>query len=199
MFCARFFPLAMLPLLACAGCAEGPIKPDPAFVGELQKRFVLGTEPTGAQTPLDWRDARETSTEEPADESAEATSVVLVGQIGGMPNPWGAEVEPHFPWRQDEATFFLVDPSTCAEFSSHASEAGEDHAADCPFCAREAAKKANSVAVVTFMDENKTDQPLAISAQQAFGLQAGDLVVVRGQWNLVGDLLVIEADGIFKR
>ena len=197
------------------GCADGAVKPDPERVAAVREQFLLDVEPADAMTPLDWRDFREAeeagdsevvdvinTIESPEAESPDAETppvdpkrIVLKGRVGGMPNPWGADVEPDFPWKKGQATFFLVDPPTADEFESHAEEQGDDHAADCPFCAREAANKANAVATVTFRDE--AGEPIAIEASDAFGLKAGDLVVVRGEWSLVGDLLVVSADGVY--
>ena len=207
--------LAVL-ITALAGCAEGPIKADPAIVAELQSRFLLDEEPGEAVTPIDWRDQQSSADEEttPTGESSgtepsdappanpavvgSSDTVVLVGIVGGMPSPW-ADAEPDFPWRSNEATFFLVDPSTAAEFSDHADEAGDDHAADCPFCAREAAKNASSIVAVSFLGPD--GKPTPIDARELLGLAEGDMVVVRGKIStlLDGELLVLEADGLYAR
>lgn len=195
---ARLLPLALLAFCALVGCAEGPVKPDPALVAELRDRYLLEAEPAGALTPLDWREAKTGDAAEPESTSAEPGGVVLVGQVGGMPSPWGDGAEPHFPWREGEATFFLVDPTTAAEFSDHADEAGEAHAADCAFCANKAADKSSSVAVVTF--SGGEGQPAApIDSRDLFGLKVGDLVVVRGVASLKGGVLLVAADGLHRR
>lgn len=188
------------PLLAvlAVGCAEGPVKTDPAMLASLRESLVLASEPDGAVTPLEWREEREAAeSDDSAQPVAEDRSVVLVGRVGGMPSPWGADTEPDFPFRTGEATFFLVDPATAAEFDSRAAEeGGDDHAADCPFCAREAANQASAVATVTVSQHSA---PMAIDARELFELKGGDLVVVRGAWSLAGDALVVEADGVYRR
>ncbi|MEO0532007.1 MAG: hypothetical protein AAF266_15750 [Planctomycetota bacterium] len=208
---ARCWLPSLLSLAVLAGCAKGPAKPDPAVVEATRAKFVLEVEPGDRQlTPLDWREEQSgegpvdvlatVDPSEEADAAAEPSNrVVLVGQVGGMPNPWGAETEPDFPWKAGQATFFLVDPATADEFASHSEEAGDDHAADCPFCARDAASKANAVAVVSFPSEADPTTPVAIDARDLFGIKQGDMVVVRGEAELVGDVLVVTADGIFRR
>lgn len=209
---ARCWMPSLLSLAVLAGCAKGPVKPDPAVVEAARARFVLEVEPGDRQlTPLDWRDEQAgdgpvdvLTTVDDAEETSEAPAersnrVVLVGQIGGMPNPFGTDSEPDFPWKAGEATFFLVDPATADEFADHSAEEGDDHAADCPFCAREAASKANAIAVVSFPREDDPGKSLAIDARDLFGIKKGDVVVVRGEAELVGDVLVVTADGLFRR
>ncbi|WP_146573536.1 hypothetical protein [Botrimarina hoheduenensis] len=193
----RLFGLGVLLVIGMAGgmagCAEGPVKADPAVAEQLRALLQLSEEPVGAQTPLDWRESL--GELDPAVEKD--APILLMGRVGGMPNPW-PETETDFPWRRGTATFFLVDPATADEFAEHAGEDGAAHAADCPFCAREAASKANAVAAVTFLG---TDGKAAgIDARELFGLSEGDTVVVRGKAKLLGDeLLVVEADGLFRR
>lgn len=187
--------LRLLSLLALAaglaGCAKGPVKPDPEAVAELREELVFEVEPADAVTALDWRDSQAE-----AEEASTSGKITLVGQIGGMPNPFGEGLEQEFPWKAGQASFFLVDPATVAEFVDHAGEAGEDHAADCPFCAREAATKLPALAMVSFKKDGK---PIKVGAQELFGLKAGDLLVVRGVASEVGELLMIDADGLFVR
>ncbi|MEO1496399.1 MAG: hypothetical protein AAFV43_04535 [Planctomycetota bacterium] len=195
------------------GCAQGPVKPDPDVAEERRAVLLLTEEPDGAQTPLDYREALDAEPDAaPSDTTAEAeaadttpeigveaepTPVVLMGRVGGMPSPW-ADSEPDFPWRAGEATFFLVDPATADEFAEHAGDEGDDHAADCPFCAREAASKSKAVAAVSFLDDD--GKPEKIDARELFGLEKGDTVVVRGIPKLLGgELLVVEADGLYRR
>lgn len=196
-------PLSLLSLaVALSGCTEAPTRPDPELVKSLRDRYVLAEEPADAQTTLDWRDAQPEEGEpaEAGEEASEDKTITLVGQIGGMPNPWGAAGnEEEFPWRAGKALFFLVDPSTVAEFAAHAEAEGVEHAADCPFCSREAADKTDAVAVVSFAEEPGDTVPAAIDARDLFGLEAGDVVVVRGEWSLVGDVLMVQANGIYRR
>ncbi|TWT99879.1 hypothetical protein Pla108_08220 [Botrimarina colliarenosi] len=182
--------------LGLAGCADGPVKPDPAAVKTLRETFVLSDEPAAAVTPLAWREAQEADQE--AEESP-SDRVVLTGMVGGMPNPWGAENELEFPWKAGEATFFLVDPATAEEFSSHATEEGIEHAEDCPFCSREAATKTTSIAVVTFPSTDDPSKPAAVDARDLFGLKEGDTVVVQGIASVKGGVLMVAADGLYRQ
>ncbi|QDT70703.1 hypothetical protein MalM25_36580 [Planctomycetes bacterium MalM25] len=190
------------------GCAEGPVKPDPAKVAALQERFVLEVEPADALSPLDWRE-QQTAEEGPvevsatldsAEEEAEASDdgrAVFIGRVGGMPDPFEKGLEPNFPWRDGKTVFFLVDAATADEFTDHLAEQDEDHAANCPFCAAHAANKLSAVATVIFPDES--DEAASIDARDVFGLKEGELVVVRGEPTVLGDLLVVKADGLFRR
>lgn len=189
--------------LLLIGCGEGPTKVDPTILSSLRKVWFMDAEPEGAITPLDWRDELEEAEASDATtegSTAEASQVILVGKVGGMPNPW-PEQYPEFPFVMNESTFFLVDPSTVAEFEAHAggsAEEAEAHAADCPFCAREAANQSKAVAAINFVDEK--GDPQKIDVRELFGLAKGDVVVVKGEASLLGgDLLVVEANGIFSR
>src|SRR5262245_47135720 len=42
--------------------------------------------------------------------------VVVVGQIGGMPNVW-PDTHPHFPWYPGQASFFIVDNKVAKQFA----------------------------------------------------------------------------------
>ncbi|TWT88849.1 hypothetical protein Mal64_23370 [Pseudobythopirellula maris] len=187
-------PRRLLAFLAAAGfligCSQGPAPPDPKRVAAERERLMLAEEPADALSPLDYRETLEEG------DGETASQVVLVGKVGGIPNPWG-KLEPDFPWRENQAAFFLVDPATAMEFDEH--DAGDpDHLADCPFCAREAANQASAVAAVNFSDAQ--GKQIAIGARELLGLKAGDTVVVRGEAQLLaGDLLVVEANGLFIR
>lgn len=196
---APLLSLLSLSLLALAGCAEGPVKPDPAVVKSLRELYVVDVEPADAVTPLDWREAHEAAAAGSDAGEGKSKQVALVGTVGGMPNPWGAENEPDFPWKKGKAMFFLVDPSTVEEFASHAAEEGLEHAEDCPFCSREARGKTSSVAVVTFPASGDSQEPAAVDARDLFKLERGDLVVVHGEWSLKGDVLMVSADKLYKR
>jgi hypothetical protein len=189
----HLLPLLALPLLLLPGCADGPVKADPAVVKALREQYVLASEPADAVTPLDWREAHG------APAAEESKQVTLVGTVGGMPNPWGAENEPDFPWKKGQATFFLVDPSTVEEFVTHAAEEGVEHAEDCMFCARKATEKTSSVVVVTFPSPEDPKVPAAVDSRELFGLERGDLVVIHGQWTLKSGVLMVNADGLYKR
>ena len=159
---------------------------DPAVLSGHRDRLVLDEDLENAQTPAELREQEGGFDEGP---------VVLVGQIGGLPNPLD-EGAPDFPWQRGEATFFLVDPATAAEFADH-SQDDPDHAENCPFCARAAEGHTDAIAVVTFHQAN--GKPIAIGADQLFSLAKNDVVVVRGQGKVQGKLLTVVADGIYVR
>ncbi|TWT73706.1 hypothetical protein Pla123a_35990 [Posidoniimonas polymericola] len=168
------------------GCT--PVEPAAQIdVDAARQELVLTEEPADPQTALDLSE-REGGFDE--------GDVVLVGQVGGMPNPWG-DAESEFPWRAGEASFFIVDPSTVAEFSGHEHDATEDHS-DCVFCQKRAADSVHSVAAVTF--NGPDGKPLPVDARKLFQIDADDIVVVKGFAKRIGgDLLVVDAKGLYVR
>lgn len=173
---------ALLSLVAL-GC-KPPAALDPEAIAKHKGAVMLAEEPTGAVTPVDLRD-----------EEFQKGEVVLVGQVGGVANPW-KQAEPAFPFKAGEATFFLVDPGVAAAYADHASD-DPDHDENCPFCARGAKENADAIAIVTFTDA--AGKPIRAGAEQMLGLAEGDVVVVRGPAKLVGELLIVEAKGIYIR
>jgi hypothetical protein len=125
-------------------------------------------------------------------EAASSQEVVVVGQIGGMPNVW-PETHPNFPWYKGQASFFLVDSKVAAQFATHAKNHGGNHS--CSFCQSLARKNANAIAVVNLTDEQ--GKTLRIDTRELMDLKEHTTVVVRGKAKLLsGRLLVIDADGI---
>lgn len=181
---AALFALAAAPFVGCSGTADDG--PSAAVIQSLRQRLVLAEEPAGAVTPLDLREQ---------EGGFDAGDVVLVGQVGGMPSPWEGDGD-EFPWVAGEATFFLVDPATVAEFADHAPD-DPDHAANCPFCARKAKNSTDSIVTVTFKDG--PDAPIAIDSRDLLQLKQDDMVVVRGAGKILAGALVVEADGIYIR
>lgn len=121
--------------------------------------------------------------------------VTVVGQIGGMPNPW-TETHPDFPWFAGQASFFLLDHKVAAQFAKHAKSHGGNH--NCSFCQRLAAKNARNIAVVNLVDED--GKILKIDSRELFGLKENQQVVIRGRAELLGGtMLVIHADGVHIR
>jgi hypothetical protein len=117
--------------------------------------------------------------------------VVLVGQIGGMPNVW-PETHPDFPWYGGQASFFLVDSKIAQKFAAHAKHHGGQ---ECAFCRQLAAKNANAIAVVNLVDEK--GETLRVDARKLFELKERQTVVVRGTAKLLaGSLLVVDATGL---
>jgi hypothetical protein len=124
--------------------------------------------------------------------AAKTRDVVLVGQIGGMPNVW-PETHPQFPWYAGQASFFLVDSKIAAQFATHAKAHGGE---DCAFCRQLAAQNANAVAVVNFVDAQ--GNILEVDARQLLPLKERQTVVIRGRARLLaGTLLVVDADGVY--
>jgi hypothetical protein len=121
--------------------------------------------------------------------------VVLTGQIGGMPNPW-SETHPDFPFFAGQASFFLLDQKIAAQFAHHAAHHGGGH--NCTFCQNLASKKANTVAVVNFVDED--GKILKFDARELLGVKENQQVTIRGRAELLGGtMLVIHADGVHIR
>ncbi len=156
--------------LAAAGC--GSTAQDPR-VPTWRSQIVLDSEPEGAVSVLD---LRESLTAEGA--ARKADSVTLVGQIGGVTNPWG----------RGEAAFVVAEPSMLVEGDGHAHSPDHD-AASCPFCSKHA-NPTESLAMVKFVDQ--AGQVLPIDARELLGVQAAQTVVVRGQAELdaLGNLLI---------
>lgn len=126
---------------------------------------------------------------------ARLDNVTIVGQIGGMPNPW-SDSHPDFPWFAGQGSFFLLDSKVAAQFASHAKHHGGDH--NCAFCQRLAEKSAHAVAVVNLADE--AGEIVPIDSRELFPLREGHSVVVRGRAELLGgSMLVIHADGLHIR
>jgi hypothetical protein len=124
--------------------------------------------------------------------AANSREVVIVGQIGGMPNVW-PETHPDFPWYKGQASFFLVDSKVASQFATHAKKHGGNH--NCSFCQSLARKNASAIAVVNLTDEQ--GKTLRIDARELLSLKENSTVVVRGKAKLLGGrLLVIDADGI---
>jgi hypothetical protein len=123
---------------------------------------------------------------------AKTQEVVLVGQIGGMPNVW-PQTHPDFPWYAGQASFFLVDNKIAAQFASHAKSHGGE---DCAFCRQLAAQNAAAVAVVNCVDAQ--GKIIEVDARQLLGVKERQTVVIRGRARLLaGTLLVVDADGIY--
>jgi hypothetical protein len=133
--------------------------------------------------------------QKPAAGHSTSKEVVVTGQIGGMPNPW-SETHPDFPFFAGQASFFLLDNKIAAQFAHHAAHHGGGH--NCSFCQNLASKKANTVAVVNFVDEN--GKILKIDARELLGVKENQQVTIRGRAELLGGtMLVIHADGVHIR
>ncbi|MEM8865168.1 MAG: hypothetical protein AAGF31_06425 [Planctomycetota bacterium] len=183
--CLTVSLFSALLVAATIGCSK-PEPLDPAVISEYRTTFLVDEEPAGAESPIDLREQEGGFSE---------GEVVLIGQIGGVANPW-KQTEPEFPWKSDEATFFLVDAGTAAAFSEHTGD-DPNHAEECAFCAAHAADNVDSIAVVTFTDA--TGKPIAADARELLDLQNDAVVVVQGKAKMAGELLIVQADSLYVR
>lgn len=125
----------------------------------------------------------------------ETKEVAMVGQVGGLANPW-EETQPEFPFATHFAVFFLADPQAIAE---HAEE-GHVHAPgeECAFCAAHAEENSEQFAMVRLVDDNGKVLPLDV--REFFDVKEGDTVVVKGTAQIVeGGMLVVKASGLYVR
>jgi hypothetical protein len=121
--------------------------------------------------------------------------VVLVGVVGGIPNP-SEQSLPEFPFAKDKALFFLSDPEAVAELDEH----GHQHAPgeECAFCAAHAAEASALIAGVTIADER--GKLLPVDARELFDLKDKDVVVVRGKAHAdAHGTITVAADGVYVR
>jgi L-lactate utilization protein LutC len=121
--------------------------------------------------------------------------VVLVGSVGGVPNP-SDQSTPDFPFAKGQAIFFLVDPEFAAEAEEHAHTHAEGE--ECAFCAAHAADSAHAIAVVQFADEK--GKPLAVDARDLFDLKEKETVVVKGKAKAAANgMITVDATGLYVR
>ena len=160
------WPFLCLVLLAVAGCGVS----DPEIVS-LRETFLLDNEPQGATGVLDLRESL----------SAEATDVVLVGQIGGVVDPWSP----------GQASFVIADPIATIDGEGH----GES--CDCPFC-RKSTDESEGLALVQFLDQD--GEVCAHDARKVFGVAKDQMVVVEGRAELTSlGHIVVAARGLYIR
>ena len=151
----------------------------------IRSQMILGVEPAASASVIEVRDALEA-----ADEGSANDRVAVVGQIGGMPNPYGADSQPDFPWVDGQAVFFLVDPTTATQFEGHQHEKGEE----CSFCLGKARDLIDTVAMVQLRVEGSPVIPAR--ADELLGLEEGIPVVVTGTARHELGMLIVEADGV---
>lgn len=206
----RFLSAALL-LAVFVGC-EKPQSLPPGMtakqVDSYRSALLLAAEPANAKTVIEVRDALKPAEQPAGDADSEATDapvtegteaataeVVVMGVIGGMPNPYGDQAMAEFPWVDDQAIFALVDPTSSAEFGdeSHQHSDGEE----CMFCAGKARKLVDTVALVTFVDEE--GKPIPVRSDLLLGLKEGSEVVVTGTGTYGLGTLRIMADGVYVR
>ena len=153
-------------LLVVAGCGIS----DPEMLS-LRESFLLEAEPQGATGVLDLRE----------NFSGEPVDVVLVGQIGGVVDPWSPGL----------ASFVIVDPI--------ATIGGEGHgeSCDCPFC-RKTTDETEGLALVQFLDQD--GEILAHDPRRLFGVDKDQVVVVQGRAEMTGlGHIVVAARGMYVR
>lgn len=119
--------------------------------------------------------------------------VVLVGSVGGVPNP-SEQSHPEFPFAANQAVFFLADPEAVAEMEEHEHEHAPGE--ECSFCAAHAGDSASLIAVVQFAEQGK---PIPVDVRQLFDLKEKETVVVKGKAKIAGGILTVDADGLYVR
>lgn len=121
--------------------------------------------------------------------------VVLVGSVGGVPNP-SDQSHPEFPFTKGKAMFFLADPEAVAEMEEH--EHVHADGEECAFCAAHAGDSAHMLAVVQFTDEK--GKTLPVDARELFELKEKETVVVRGKAKVdPSGMLIVDATGLYVR
>ena len=162
---------------------------EPADIAAQRSRLQLASvpqEPSSVLATLQQLKGEKSQTGDSASQE-----VTVVGQVGGMPNPF-AETHPDFPFFAGQASFFLLDSKIANQFAHHAKHHGGSH--NCAFCQRLAAKSAHTIAVVNFVDEN--GEILKIDSRELLGLEENQRIIIRGRAELLGGtMLVIHADG----
>ncbi|WP_372723262.1 hypothetical protein [Novipirellula sp.] len=175
-------------LLTLVGCGDETI----SKTGQVSSPFLVSSEPAGAITPTEFKEAASSENEASGDTLAEdaavgnslvATEVVLAGKIDA------GDLDPFEPGK---ATFVL------SELPDADHAAGDpDHANNCPFCKRKL-KNAPKV-VVRFVDES--GELIAQDAQAMLGVKKGDSVVVKGlaEYQEPINMIQINAESIYRR
>jgi hypothetical protein len=163
--------LGLLPLLA--GCQESDAKAK-VDVAKHRSRLILVEEPDGGQGVEDTRDAMPREGE-----------FVVVGRVGGRPEPW----------TKGQASFFVADASLI--LASDGKHDCDDPS--CAYCSKsEALAQKKMLALVQFVDED--GQVVPVNAQELFDIKENDMVVVRGTAKIAKDKwLVITANGLYVR
>jgi hypothetical protein len=160
-------------------------------VAAQKTRLQLAEEPKGAAQVLAVQKQFASAKTQP--NALKTRDVVLVGQIGGMPNIW-PETHPQFPWYEGQASFFMVDSKVAAQFASHLKKHGGNH--ECSFCKSLAAKNAHAIAVINLVDEK--GEILRVDTRKLLALKENQTVVIRGKAKLLGgSMLIVDADGVF--
>jgi hypothetical protein len=184
--------LGLIALMAMtAGCLERVVETTAApgisaeETAEIRSQLLVAVAPPAAKSVIEVRDLLAD-----AKKGQTPDQVSVIGQIGGMPNPYGDDVQPEFPWVNGEAVFFLVDPTTAAEFEGHQHEKGEE----CSFCMGKARDLVDTVAMVRL--HGGASGSIPARADVLLGLGEGDTVVVTGTARDELGMLVVDAKGV---
>jgi hypothetical protein len=167
-----------------AGCGHSADALGPEAMA-CREKFLLAEEPADVQGVLDARESL-TALKSGSPGSADAGyPVAVVGQIGGVPDPW----------TKGQAAFMMIDPAAAASAGEHHHPDGCSE--DCPFCSKNE-HGTEQLAMVQFVDE--TGRVLPHDARRLFDLAPGQTVVVHGRAH-IDDLgyLVITASGLYVR
>ncbi len=180
----RFLPLFLLVFVV--GCDSRPTVPR-EIVEAASTQFQLAEHASGISV-------KELRAKLAAGEVSEAP-VTVVGTLGGMPNPWGDDPSyTEFPFMSDSARLFLVDDTVAAESAKHSHS---DPNEVCAFCASHAEQNRDGVAMVTFSDDTGEVYPYrADRLLKSWNLKPGQRLAIVGKAQLLGDLLVVEAEGL---
>jgi len=162
---------------AASGCgqSETVVQVDPQVLAQHRAAFLLAEEPQGAQSIMELGEGE-----------LAANEAVLVGQIGGVAEPWTA----------GKASFIMADPAALLDLEAEAHEGCTGDS--CPFCSKKKDKASTGLAVVRFEDGSGNLLPL--DARQLFDLAEKTMVVVRGKVRRdeLG-YVVVAADGLYIR
>ena len=170
------FTTTLMALLLAVGCTQESttatsqgLSETPAIDGSP---YLLTEEPADVATVIEARE-----------KSEDGEDIVLVGRIGGSPNPW----------IEGRAAFSIVDPTlkACSDIP------GDECQIPWDYCC-ETHKLPSSTALVTFVDAD--GRPLKADARKLLNLKELQTVVVRGkaERDEAGNLTVL-ASGLFVR
>lgn len=180
--------LVWLGMWVTVGCQTKEPDVPVAVATDFREKLLVADPPAESHPLADVRQELSSSTDPLA-----GKSVVLRGTIGKMPNPYAGEQSyAEFPWVTDEASFFLVDDATVAEFKKHGHAKGEE----CSYCLDLASERIDKIARVQIADAQ--GMPLPYRADLLLNLQEGDRLIIAGKATLhLETLLVIEPESIF--
>jgi len=161
--------------LLLAGLLLGCSPSTDTALESVRGQYLLNAEPSDAAGVLDVREGF----------SETEQSVVVVGQIGGVDDPW----------THGAASFVVADPSHLAM----AALAGDCEAdCDCVFCRKKSEHDTTPLALVKFTD--KQGEVVPIDARKLFEISEQQTVVVRGKATIDAlGVMVIAADGMYIR